>query len=244
MLDWIKQCVGFTPENVVGANAVGIDVSNSEFGDKAALAWGRNNLLLKVQDFQCPNATHLAYNLLYDDWELARNEYTNYETNKLIELGIREDFIGVDSVGVGVATVNAFLDKGLTVQSLSGGEWQEAIPTQVDLDAQGNEVKRYLYRFASLRAQMYWELREDLRNKRIGIHIDDSAVFDQLCEELCTPKFVLKSAYIQVEPKEDIKKRMGGKSPNIADAVVYWNWVRKGYRKRAESLPFMAANLG
>jgi len=68
----------------------------------------------------------------------------------------------VDSVGVGVATVNAFLDYpiNMTVQSLSGGQWEEAIPR----DRNDEDL---MYRFASLRAQMYWELREDHRKRLI-----------------------------------------------------------------------------
>ena len=48
--------------------------------------------------------------------------------------------------------------------------------------------------------------------------------------ELCIPKYATKGNYIEIESKEQIKKRLGGKSPNIFDAVMYWNWVRKGYR--------------
>lgn len=231
MLDWITQCIGVEqPQS--GYDGLGVDVSNSENGDKASIAAGRGANLTHLQEFQCPNATHLAYNLLMDDYDLASNNYLNYHTVKIADFNIFEDVIGVDSVGVGVATVNAFYDRGLTVQSLAGGQWEEAIPK--------DEEDKPLYRFVSLRAQMYWELREDLRNKRVGILIEDESILREVCKELCTPKFVLKSSYIQVESKEDIKKRLGGKSPNRSDAIVYWNWVRKGYRIKGGDLPFLA----
>ena len=77
---------------------------------------------------------------------------------------------------------------------------------------------------------MAWELREDIRLGKIAIHITDQEVMLQLKRELCIPKYATKGNYIEIESKEQIKKRLGGKSPNIFDAVMYWNWVRKGYR--------------
>lgn len=224
-LEWIEQCVDkhFEPDEISGYNAVGVDVANSEMGDKAALAWGVGNSLVEVQEFYCRNATHLAYNLFMSDVELASNGYDNYSTKKISDYGIRPDFIGVDAVGVGVATVNAFADCGLAIQGLQGGYWEEAIPKD-------NNTDKPLFKFSSLRSQMYWELREDLRKGKIQIRIKDKVLLNQLKKELMIPKFEASNAYITVEQKENVKKRLGGKSPNIADAVAYWNWVRKGYR--------------
>ena len=61
------------------------------------------------------------------------------------------------------------------------------------------------------------------------MQIKDLEKLKQLQKELCIIKFQANSAHIEVEKKENIKKRLGGKSPNIADAVVYWNWTRKGH---------------
>lgn len=222
-LEWIKQCIDNEIENDETHNAVGVDVANSIAGDKAALAWGQKATLLELQEFQCKNATDLAYNLLYSDMELAELGYVNYGTNTIKNYDIQGDCIGVDSVGVGVATVNAFLSKNLEVQSLSGGIWEEAIPVD-------SQSKKPMYKFQTLRAQMYWELREDLRLKRINIHVQDKQRLNDLIKELVIPKFDPSGGFIAVEKKESIKQRLGGKSPNLADAVVYWNWTRKGYR--------------
>lgn len=252
-LEWLKEAYDKkipTPAGGRGRGAAGVDVANSENGDKAAIAWGTGPKLLAIEEFACPNATHLAYNMLYESthpfvMEIRRNgtdnAYNDYNTHKLSELGITEDFIGVDVVGIGVATVNAFKDRGWTVQGLSGTQWAEAIPKHVVYDGNGKPKEEIMYKFVSLRAQMYWELREDLRKGLIAIWVEDKAMRKQLERELCIIRFVLKASNIQVESKEDIKKRMKGKSPNIADAVVYWNWVRKGYRLSQGALPFLAA---
>ena len=236
-LEWIENCINkeFSEDELFGYNAVGVDVANSEAGDKAALAWGVGNSLVEVQEFYCRNATHLAYNLFMSDVELASNGYDDYNTKKISDFGIRSDFIGVDAVGVGVATVNAFADYGLAIQGLQGGYWEEGIPKD-------NNTGGLLYRFSSLRSQMYWELREDIRKAKIQIRISDKMLLNQLKKELTIPKFEASNAYITVEQKESIKKRLGGKSPNIADAVAYWNWVRKGYR--ASNFFFAAISSG
>lgn len=223
--DWVEQCVG-NHENLdltTSYNAVGVDVANSESGDKAAIAWGNGNRLNEVQEFQCPNATHLAYNLLYDDGYLLSQQYESYGTSTIYEKQVETYCIGIDAVGVGVATVNAFIDhRHDDIIALQGAAWEEAIP----IDETTGRAK---YRFQNLRAQMYWELREDLRAGNIVIDVSPD-MENQLIKELCIAKFSTANGSISIEKKESIKKRLGGKSPNIADAVVYWNWVRKGYR--------------
>lgn len=235
---WVENCLfneNADPDD--SYPAVGIDVANSEAGDKAALAWGRASRLEVVQEFQCDNATHLAYNLIYEDYQLSEKLYTDYSTQKLKEYDIDPAFIGIDAVGVGVATVNAFLDEGMpSVNALQGAAWDEVIPVD-------KETEKPKYKFRNLRAQMYWELREDLRASRINIAIVNDELRNQLVRELCIPKFDVSTGAIAIEKKESIKKRLGGKSPNLADAVVYWNWVRKGYRYNSnDALPFIGGS--
>lgn len=228
-LKWIEECINLS-ETSAGQGAVGVDVANSQTGDKASVAYGIGDILREVKEFQCPNATHLAYNLIYEEHELRANNMTVYRIPTMLDYNVQEQYVGIDSVGVGVATVNGFIDKGFpNVQSLSGGAWTETIP-YTSYYVGGNEVQKPMYTFADLRSQMYWELREDIRNKRISFNIEDKLMLQQLMKELTIPKYKADGIHIQVERKPDIKKRMGGKSPNVADAVVYWNWVRKGYR--------------
>lgn len=211
-------------------NAVGVDVANSERGDMAALAWGERNMLTELQEFQCPNATHLAYNLIFDDLYLAQKDYSRYGTRKVPDNNMTANCIGVDGVGIGVATVNALYDNGYPCISLQGGQLAYAIRTGL----QGED----LYSFVSLRAQMYYEAREDLRTGRLIISSKiHRRTVKQLKQELVVVKYKLQGGKIKVESKEEIKKRLG-KSPNLADAFVYWNWMRKGYYSGSQHLPF------
>lgn len=234
--EYFEQClevgerfigVPFNTENFF--NALGVDVANSEAGDMAALAWGQGNKLKELQEFYCSNATHLAYNVIFDDVKLSDRKNKIYGTNKISNFNIMPQCVGVDGVGIGVATVNAFYDEGYQVISLLGGQLDFAIRTGV----KGED----LFQFSALRSQMYFEAREDLRTGQVIIGLQDKQLIRQLKRELVTIKYTIKSGKIHVEKKEEIKKRLGGKSPNLADAFVYWNWMRKGYYVH-QQLPF------
>lgn len=223
--DWIRRiCVERVPEEKLddSYHAIGVDVANSENGDKASLAYGKRNVLTEVYEFQCPNASHLAYNLFMSEVELSANGYNAYNVPTMQDNEVLSQCIGVDAVGLGVSTINTLENNNIICTGLQGGDWAEIIP----IDNEGKP----LYAFRSLRDQMYWELREDIRMENIFITIQDPNMLDQIVGELSTPKFILSDSKIAVEGKNMIKKRMGGKSPNVADAVAYWNWVRKGYR--------------
>lgn len=236
-LDWCQQAAKRIPTYDDGYNAVGVDVANSIDGDKACLAWGKGRVLKELHEFQCPNATHLAYNLIMDDKTLSTNGYTDYDTKKLGDFEIMDGLIGIDAVGVGVATINALVDCGYNPVGLSGAQWDEAIPIEEYTNDEGKIIQKPKYKFQNLRAQMYWEFREDLRLGLVDIDIEDKTVLDGLFMELTIIRVRYKDNFIVVEPKEEIKKRLGGKSPNKADGAVYWNWIRKGYRVTSGFLP-------
>jgi hypothetical protein len=210
-------------------NAMGIDVANSEAGDMACVATGENNRLFNLHEFQCPNANHIAYNILFDDWELQDRNFTIYNTLKAKNYDIMADCIGVDAIGVGIGTINAFKDEGFTVTALQGGADQEMIPA----DAQGKPM----YTFRSLRAQMYWQARQDLQAGRVILDIPKQ-VFIQLKRELVAHSYTTKGGSIIVEEKEKVKQKLGNKSPNVADAFVYWNWMRQVGLRQVGAMPF------
>lgn len=264
-IEWIDKAIGHTPkDDIYYYNSCGVDVANSDNGDMAAIAYGEGNTLFRLVEFPCPVASDIAYNLLYtkeqmDDIErLMRNLphkqttwvnryldvkqtdltgdtlYRRYDIDHLGLYQISPECVGIDGVGVGVSTFNTFENLGYHPTSLQGGgrPWEEAMPTD-------NEGKP-LYRFRNWRAQGYWELAMDFQHGKIGIEIDDKDILRRLKKELGSIKYQLSENAIVIEKKEFIAKKLG-KSPNLADAVMYWNWMRKGYRLRArEMMPLIA----
>lgn len=202
-LKWIKEAIerwknlcdetGKLDETKIqGEKALGVDVANSEAGDKAAIAKGKGVVLFSVVDFHCPDSNILGKR---DVAQLMKDEK------------IKDKNVGVDSVGVGAGTVNALKEMDHYIAALGGADTPADLPNQEE-------------RFKNLRSQMWWQLREDLRNGIIALPDDQELVAD-----LITPEWEPKDGKVIVESKETIKKRLGH-SPNKGDAVVYWNWVR------------------
>ncbi len=243
-LDWIIKARDQKLAYNEGYHAVGIDVARSTDGDKAALAWFRGNQLEEIQEFHCPSASHLAYNLFMQDDELHRAGYNNYKTSKLVEYDVMDGFIGIDTVGVGASTLDTFLDNGFSPVSLMGKQWDEVIPVDdtefLPNGANNPNYKKPLYKFQNLRSQMLYELRIDFQEGNIKINMIDETEFMAFCKEAISIKFKESGNYIVIESKENIKKRLGGLSPNKIDALAYANWVRKGYRVLSGMMPVLS----
>lgn len=203
-------------------DAVGIDVSNSENGDKACVIYGDGNRVWFVKEFFCPNASHLAMNFMEDDFTLEDEGVSVFGLPKFDDHPVHPECVGVDAVGVGISTVNKFLEYQYDVVALMGGgsQMDEAVPE----DDNGKPV----YKFQNLRSQMYWQLREDFRHRNIILDIPDRELYKRVKNELMIPQFIMSDKAISIEGKQHIKKRLG-KSPNVADGIVYWNWVRLGH---------------
>jgi hypothetical protein len=116
--------------------------------------------------------------------------------------------IAVDGTGVGAGTINEL--KRLGVRALNFVSAGASIPDG------GTEV------YANLRAQAWWRLREDLRFGRVAIPKDK-----ELWKELLRLRWSRKGGKILIESKDRLRARLG-KSPDKADAVMMWNWVRGG----------------
>ncbi len=206
-------------------NAVGVDAANSEAGDMAALVWGRGSVVDHIQEFHCPDASHLGYNLIYDPLELAEKGYKDYGTPTLADYQIFAQCVGVDGVGIGISTVQALRNDGQEVVSLIAGEKQ--LEAAIILDAEGKPI----FKFADLRSQMYWQAAKDAEKEftKIDTTKVDRLVIKQLFKELIAHKYSTKGGKTRVMSKDDVKKILNGKSPNLSDAYVYWNWMRRGY---------------
>jgi phage terminase large subunit len=115
------------------------------------------------------------------------------------EIDERPHEICVDVIGIGAGVVDRLSELGLPVRGVNVGESASIDDT-----------------FMRLRDQLHWKLREwfEARNCKIP---NDRA----LISELTVTKYrVLSSGRVQVESKDDMKKRLAGKSPDLADALM------------------------
>jgi hypothetical protein len=200
----------------IGVKARGVDVANSDSGDKAAISRWQGSVLNEVESFQCPDANDLG-------------------TAVAIEAGqeaIAAIDIGIDAIGVGAGCVNE-------VRRAKGYENVQALYSAAPAykgDMKGETGQTYEWvpdanRFFNLRAQMWWTFREDARLNRLAIKRNSN-----LFRELTAVEYRLFNGQVRVEEKAELRKRLGN-SPNEGDATVYGNFVRTRSVGRAPYLP-------
>src|SRR5690606_22136193 len=135
------------------------------------------------------------------------------------DYNIDPSYVGIDSVGLGAGVVDSLKMQGYDVVELQGGAKSEETTYE-------EAFKPY-----NLRSQMYYELRNDLINGEIGNLTDESLKLE--LQALKYENHLDKT--VRVISKEAIKKLLG-RSPDIADSLVYANWV-KTYRGTSKYLP-------
>lgn len=202
-VEWCLNAIARRDVDPEELKAIGVDVANSENGDKAAIAVGQGHICLRVEDFRCEDANQLGYMV----HRIAKEER------------IPASRIGVDGIGVGAGTVNTLRSLGLRNRTIN--IQGAAKPKKMDQEE----------KFVNLRSQMWWQCREDLRLGMIGMPNNTELIAD-----LTMPRYEIHSGKIMIETKENIKKRLG-RSPNLGDAFVYWNWVRMERSGRRELKP-------
>ena len=204
------------PELRIGAQALGVDVANSEDGDKGAISRWQGACCTEVEDFKCPDGNLLGRRIVLE----AR------------DAGIDPRHVGVDSVGVGAGCVNEAKRMGFKVRQISSAT--KAIP-RLDTDLMWTETYEddtgrveatgprviEAERFGNLRDQVWWWMREDLRKGTIALPDDRELFLD-----LTTPTYGTEGGIIRVQKKEESYKLLK-RSPNKGDACCYGNWVRR-----------------
>lgn len=131
------------------------------------------------------------------------NDAFGYLFNFQKELGFKWEDVNVDGTGgYGAGLIDICKEKGYDVNEVNFAEAPD----------KNNENK-----FFNMRAQMYGAIKSALKAGNLDLNDVD------LIKEVTTPKYMfrVKGRYttILIEPKEDIKKRLG-KSPDIADALA------------------------
>lgn len=187
-----------------GPRALGVDVANSENGDKASRAYMVGPCLEKVTAERCPNSNALGREVIADMQALA----------------IDPSNVGIDPVGVGAGTVNTLEDGGYTIVRCGGSQ------SPVQQAARGADGSAMTWvpdanRFKNLRGQMAWQLREDLRMGRFFLRADP-----KLWKQMTAWRFKVDDGRVIIEKKEVMMARTGMESPNEFDAIIYANWVR------------------
>lgn len=135
--------------------------------------------------------------------EWVNKKDTNFTIGRIKVLNIENsyDSIGVDDTGVGGGVTDGLQDSGTNIDPVNFGE------AAVESD-----------KFENMKAELYWNLREDIRDKKISLPDDK-----ELVNQLCSIKYsYTRKGKIKIESKDEMKKR-GLKSPDKADALAIAN---------------------
>lgn len=123
----------------------------------------------------------------------------------------------IDSIGVGAGALSRLREQGKAVKGFVASG-----------SAKGLKDKTREFGFINLRAAAWWKMRELLDPTQPGgcdIMLPSS---ETLLADLTTPHWkVMSSGNIQIESKDDIKKRLG-RSTDEGDAVVMSFWRGQG----------------
>jgi hypothetical protein len=175
---------------------IGVDVARSGT-DKSAIALCYNDLFIDT----------IKYFNIDDTMELS---------GKVVNIAKQHEdsVVIIDVIGLGAGV----FDRVREVRNDDPGLTFEVVPfnsgEKTDAKDKSGEVG-----FVNKRAASWWMLREMLdpnSGDNIALPPDD-----QLLGELVTPKWKEASnGRIQVEAKEDIRKRLDGRSTDAADAVI------------------------
>lgn len=124
----------------------------------------------------------------------------------------------VDAIGVGAGVVDILRSRGKNVQGfIASGATKRR-------DVTG------MLRFPNVRSAAWWSLRERLDPNQEGGATLALPPDDDLTADLITPRYAeVTGGKIQVESKDDIKKRLG-RSTDRGDAVVQACWVEMPQR--------------
>jgi hypothetical protein len=127
--------------------------------------------------------------------------------------------VKVDSIGIGLGLTQRAQELEEPFVSINVGEAAEGEIEEMAPDGTISYVEASK-RFINKRAQYYWQLREAFEQGRIDISSEDF----QLGRELTELRFKrTSSGKIQIESKDEMKRRLNGLSPNRAEALMLAN---------------------
>jgi hypothetical protein len=123
------------------------------------------------------------------------------------------DYINIDVVGIGSSgydSLKMMYDNVVPVNAGAGSDYR---------DRSGSLKMR------NVRAEYYWRLREALD----PVHGDSLALplGNEIVADLCAARYKMTTAGLQIEEKDEIKKRIG-RSPDVGEAILLSNYRSDG----------------
>jgi hypothetical protein len=191
-----------------GVAAVGADYAES--GDKCTLVSGRGNQPMRIREWPGMKTTEFA--------KLVYNEHNYY--------GKKQCFTGVDAVGPGVGVYHSLEETDIKDRIEACKHKDE----QFDFKYEKQIIKLH---FNCWRTQAWWQFKEDMESGQVDLSLLQTKEFYYdnlhfLQEEVLSHTYKIENGVVKIVSKNDLRKADSlGRSPDRADALVIWNWMRR-----------------
>lgn len=206
-LGWVEQAMtrweqwdesGRPPLTVVERHVLGADIAD-QGEDRSVVAFREGHIVQEVRK------------LLPGDIMETTGQIKAAHSSRKGSLVI------VDSIGIGSGVLARLREQGVSVVGFVASG-----------SAKGIKDKTGEFKFSNLRAAAWWRMRELLDPSQPGGSKIMLPRSETLLADLTTPQWkVLSGGSIQVESKDDIRKRLG-RSTDEGDAVIMSFWQGRG----------------
>lgn len=219
--DWVGAISG---KNARRVGMYGIGADYAESGDKCAMCLGTGNQVTGFKEWNGME-THAFATLILK----AAIDFKSF-------LGPRHITIGVDSIGPGTGVYHA-LKRGNTGYRIDPMRYKDP-----SYDRQANNSPHKI-KFNNLRSQMWWKFKEDMEKGLVDLSLlqSESGFYENLYllqEEVLAHTYEEVNGVIKIIDKNKLRDADHlGRSPDRADALVIWNWVRDRHREPGAAAP-------
>lgn len=194
--DWVLQAFD-RPPVTLGEQRMGVDVAR--YGDD-------ESVIARTQ------GKHLVFLEAYA--QKSVDQMVDITAHAIRSSGTKAYNVRVDAIGLGAGVCDYLRKQHLRVTEFVAGASPIEKKRKIGRGKQVTEV----YTYKNLRSQVWWQLREKLRKGEVSFKSELRNV-SKLIEDLTAPKYLINDRVIEVESKDDIKKRTG-RSTDYGDAVV------------------------
>jgi hypothetical protein len=219
--DWVAAISG---KNGRRMGMFGIGADYAESGDKCAMCLGTGNQVTGFKEWNGME-THAFATLILK----AAIDFKNI-------MGPRHITIGVDSIGPGTGVYHA-LKKSNPGYRIDPMRYKDFA---YDREANNNPRK---IKFNNLRSQMWWKFKTDMEQGQVDLSQlqSETGFYDNLYllqEEVLAHTYEEINGVIKIIDKNKLRDADHlNRSPDRADALVIWNWVRDRHREPVPAGP-------
>ncbi len=207
---WWKDALNGNNKTKDGINALGCDYA--ETTDQCTICIGSGNQVQKFLEYPGMKTNHFA-DIIYKEHVMRGKGFT---------------MTGVDSVGPGVGVYHNLAEQDRLGDRVFACEYKD-----INFDRM-MKARHIDLQFDNWRTQAWWKFRDDMERGRIDLSPlqSEKGFYDGLHllqEETLAHTYEIVNGKLKIVSKKILRDEEHlGRSPDRADALVIWNWVR-GY---------------